>query len=65
MGRLKFTVKDFRSDSVPANLDGDSGSPVKRHQNVAASKRGGEEDEIGEEEMVEIDCGIADKDDQI
>ena len=30
MGRLKFTVKDFRSESHPAALDTGSHSPIKQ-----------------------------------
>lgn len=87
MGRLKFTVKDFRSDSHPALIDSQNGqkdmaSPIKKttNPNVFSTTRLGaantkpvvknseideDEDEIAEEEMVEIECGIASADDAI
>lgn len=60
MGRLKFSVKDYRSDSHAANMDGDDGSPVKKQ----AVGRVDEQD-FAEEEIVEIECGTADAADAI
>jgi hypothetical protein len=55
MGRLKFLVKDFRSEKVNANLDSkNESSPIKK------SNRCEDIDDVGEEEEVEIECGIAD-----
>jgi len=55
MGRLKFLVKDFRSEKVNANFDAkNESSPVKK------SIRCEDIDDVGEEEEVEIECGIAD-----
>jgi len=83
MGRLKFAVKDFRSDSQPATIDSlagqkDANSPVKKapqpkptshrsssQHNLAPKVDDDDSDEIAEEEMVEIECGIANADDQI
>ena len=57
MGRLKFSVKDYRSDSHPAYFDIDDSSPVKKSADYAA-------DEVfAEEEEVEIECGVADSKD--
>ena len=53
MGRLKFLVKDFRSDKTQANIDAkNDSSPVKR------SARCDDIDDFAEEEEVEIECGI-------
>jgi hypothetical protein len=60
MGRLKFLVKDFRSDKVSANIDlKNESSPIKR------SARCEDIDDFAEEEEVEIECGIADKSESI
>lgn len=69
LGRIKFKVKDFRTESVMANLDNNgrraSYSPMKGTNN----KNGqiiAVEDEFwlgGEdlaEEAIEIDCGVVD-----
>jgi len=56
MGRLKFAVKDYRSDSIAATIDGESSSPVKRRP----EQRPCEDEDFAEEEIVEIECGIAD-----
>lgn len=67
LGRLKFSVKDFRTEKQPANLDlkrsgiiDRSASPVK--QRFKESARGDEdsEEEFHQEEAVEIDCGVVD-----
>lgn len=55
MGRLKFLVKDFRSDKIPANMDQKiENSPVKKQARCE------DIDDFAEEEEVEIECGIAD-----
>ena len=60
---MKFSVKDFRTDSMPANCDlkkqgmiERSASPIKqRHKQM---KDDDDSDEFAEEEAVEIDCGV-------
>jgi predicted dinucleotide-utilizing enzyme len=60
MGRLKFLVKDFRSDKTSANMDQkNEASPIKK------SARCEDIDDFAEEEEVEIECGIADASDSI
>lgn len=60
MGRLKFLVKDFRSDKTSANIDAkNDASPVKKQARCE------DIDDFAEEEEVEIECGIADVSDQI
>ena len=56
MGRLKFLVKDYRSDFIAANIDLNNDSPVKK----PSYRQVEEGEEYAEEEEVEIDCGIAD-----
>ncbi len=56
LGRLKFKVKDFRTDSMPAYEDG---SPIKGRKSLDLANFGVHDDEISEE-AVEIDCGIVD-----
>ena len=70
MGRIKFKVKDFRTDSVGANCDspnhrGDSISPTKSDKKGALNQSYHDDyDQIGDEEFseeaVEIDCGVVD-----
>ncbi len=60
MGRLKFLVKDFRSDKTSANMDQKfENSPVKKQARCE------DIDDFAEEEEVEIECGIADASDSI
>lgn len=56
MGRLKFSVKDFRTDSHIAHFDNEDGSPVKGSHRLELA----DDEEFAEEEEVEIECGIAD-----
>lgn len=57
MGRLKFLVKDYRSESIAANIDSDNHySPVKK----APRMQDADDEEFAQEEEVEIECGIAD-----
>ena len=73
LGRLKFSVKDFRTDKQPANCDlkrrgiiDRSASPVKQRYRVATVKAADgscaededSENEFNAEEAVEIDCGV-------
>jgi hypothetical protein len=63
MGRLKFLVRDFRSAHTAANIDDceDHNSPIKNSFRLNQSHRSMEaEEECGQEEEIEIDCGIAD-----
>jgi len=55
LGRLKFKVKDFRTDTIPACEDN---SPCKGRKSLDPE----DYDEDGEhsEEAVEIDCGVVD-----
>ena len=65
MGRLKFLVKDFRSESIAANIDSDNHySPVKKQarQQMEVLE---DDEEFAQEEEVEIECGIADNSQQI
>ena len=81
LGRLKFCVKDFRTDIQPANCDlkrrgmlERSASPRKRfYKNRRFSDESREEeefsdddsDELNAEEVVEIDCGVINSDEQL
>jgi len=56
MGRLKFSVKDFRTDSHSAEFDNGGGSPVKGSHKLELA----DDEEFAEEEEVEIECGVAD-----
>lgn len=59
MGRLKFLVKDYRSDSISANIDTNSQcSPIKKSSILFENEDG---IECGAEEEVEIECGVADE----
>lgn len=61
MGRLKFLVKDYRSQSIAANIDSENGgSPVKKGMRQQADIHNDVADEFAAEEEVEIECGIAD-----
>jgi hypothetical protein len=54
LGRLKFSVKDYRTDTVPAiadKADMNDISPVKIQYED-------DEEDVQEEEAVEIDCGV-------
>lgn len=55
LGRLKFKVKDFRTDTVPACEDG---SPIKGRKSLEPETFN--EDGEFSEEAVEIDCGVVD-----
>ena len=58
MGRLKFLVKDYRSESVAANIDSEiQSSPVKKSFRANTAEEG---EEYAEDEEVEIECGVAD-----
>jgi len=58
MGRLKFLVRDYRSECVAANIDSDNHcSPVKRQANRNNLE---DDEEFAQKEEVEIECGIAD-----
>ena len=57
MGRLKFLVKDYRSDFIAANIDSNNDSPVK----TKTCRKIEEGEEYAEEEEVEIECGVADE----
>ena len=59
MGRLKFLVKDLRTETQPANIDIDYTSPIKRKQYDTQEAEG---EQLGEE-AVEIECGVADSSD--
>lgn len=61
MGRLKFLVKDYRSDFIAANVDSNNDSPVKK----PTCRQACDDEDFAEEEEVEIECGIADKSQQI
>lgn len=67
LGRIKFKVKDFRTDTVMANLDNGrkaSCSPVKGSYKVPQTIQQDDEYWIGgddfSEEAIEIDCGVVD-----
>lgn len=64
LGRIKFKVKDFRAENVPANLDlnrRQSYSPVKK---TSLNQVVDDEYWLGgddfSEEAIEIDCGVVD-----
>jgi len=57
MGRLKFLVKDYRSDFIAANVDTNNDSPLKK----PTCRQAFDDEDFAEEEEVEIECGIADK----
>jgi len=66
MGRLKFLVKDFRSQFESANIDSEHGcSPCKKGLRQQADIHNDVADEFAAEEEVEIECGIADDSQQI
>ena len=56
LGRLKFAVKDFRTENQTAIADRAQAehSPVKQWHGCGDE----EEDDFAEEEAVEIDCGV-------
>jgi len=56
LGRIKFKVKDFRTDSIQANSD--LSSPMKKKFNCEDDFNFGQ-DEFSEE-AVEIECGVVD-----
>lgn len=59
MGRLKFLVKDFRSEITEANIDNEKeDSPVKNTFRETTEIN----EDYAEEEEVEIECGVADND---
>lgn len=64
MGRLKFLVRDFRSAHTAANIDScdaHQNSPLKKSFKPNHSQRSLEaEEECGQEEEIEIECGVAD-----
>lgn len=59
MGRLKFLVKDYRSEGIAANIDSDNlqHSPIKKAARCQDASLDGQD--FAEEEEVEIECGIA------
>jgi hypothetical protein len=66
LGRLKFCVKDYRTETHPSAVDGRAGmkdlSPVKSAP-MWGGRCGDGEDDFAEEEAVEIDCGVVDMED--
>jgi hypothetical protein len=58
LGRIKFKVKDFRTDTQPANIDL---SPRKtfNHNHSYIDDNNDDWEEFSEE-AVEIDCGVVD-----
>jgi len=63
LGRIKFKVKDYRTENTPANLDNannkrQSCSPVKQQTIFEDDYWIGGDD--FSEEAIEIDCGVVD-----